>query len=464
MPKSPSREGQGFPCPPIHKTPKKPSGTTRRPGRPSLIYQLNDMGIGLTASAAVLSWASRFGIETDWSMNQLALHAKKCDRKTISNAMPALMAEGLVIQSSDYVFNGYKKLGNRRGTYRFTEKLYTMLGKARKASHQWKKFPMPLVLEVPIYEAPTNVQHQHGGRAKVPNAMPVSNSLKKVLQEGVEAAVEPSVEVFVVPTVNTDQVTRTLIEVAGLDEVGALAAAKVLPSACSGELLRFLIQAAQEVVGRRGKGVRDPKAYLHRLLTSGDQGILRTAHKLYEDSKAAAKAARSLGVDQVLRQSHPSFHALPGAFEAIQEWLAAKKELEALPEGHRSREYFSDSLGKAKSVVVALAARAVRAGGPPQSLLDRKTWSRSVLEQAGLNLNDSQRPGDAALRCERETRSDREKSRLSLRANLISQIAISSSSCRKHPFTEQGIAQIGGGGPRTVQLIQAGPFGPKGKG
>lgn len=398
MPKSPSREGQGFPCPRILKTPKKPGGTTRRPGRPSLIYQLNDMGIGLTASAAVLSWASRFGIETDWSTNQLALHAKKCDRKTISNAMPALMAEGLVIQSSDYVFNGYKKLGNRRGTYRFTEKLYTMLGKARKASHQRKKFPMPLVLELPIYEVPTNVQHQHEGRAQVPNAMPVSNCLKKGLRESVEVTVESTVEDFVEPMVEADQVTRTLIEVAGLDEAGALAAAKALPSACSGELLRFLIQAAQDVVGRRGHGVRDPKAYLHRLLTSNDRGILRSARKLYEDSKAAAKAARSLGVDQVLGQSHPSFRALPGAFEAIQEWLKAKKELEALPEGHNSRQYFSDRLGKAKGAVVDLAARGARVGGPPKSLLDRITWSRSVLEQAGLNLNDSQRTGDAALR------------------------------------------------------------------
>lgn len=390
MSKSPSCERQGYPCPRICKAPKKPSGTTRRPGRPSLIYQLNDLGIGLTASAAVLSWASRFGIETDWSTNQLALHAKKCDRKTISNAMPALMAEGLVIQSSDYIFNGYKKPGNRRGTYRFTEKLYTMLGKARKASHQRKKFPMPLVLEVPIYEVPTNVQHQHQheGRAQVSNAMPISNSLKKDLRKGVEVTVESTVEDFVEPMVEADQVTRTLIEVAGLDEAGALAAAKALPSASSGELLRFVIQAAQDVVGRRGQGVRDPKAYLHRLLTSNDRGILRSARKLYEDSRAAAKVARSLGVDQVFSQSHPSFRALPGAFEAIQEWLKAKKELEDLPEGHPSRGYFSDSLIKAKHMVVGLAARSVGAGEPPHSLLDRLTWRQNVLEQAGLNLNN----------------------------------------------------------------------------
>lgn len=393
MPKSPFGEGQGYPCPHVRKTPKKPSGTTRRPGRPSLIYQLNDLGIGLTASAAVLSWASRFGIETDWSTNQLAQHAKKCDRKTISNAMPALMAEGLVIQSSDYVFNGFKKPGNRRGTYRFTEKLYTLLGKARKASHQRKKFPMPLVLEVPIYEVPTNVQHQHEDQTQGSNAMPVANYLKKALQEGVEITVEPAVEDFVEPMVEADQVTRTLIEVAGLDEAGALAAAKALPSACSGELLRFLIQAAQDVVGRRGHGVRDPKAYLHRLLTSNDRGILRSARKLYEDSKAAGKVARSLGVDQVFSQSHPSFRALPGAFEAIREWLKAKKELEDLPEGHRSREYFSDSLIKAKHVVVGLAARSVGAGEPPQPLLDRLTWRRNVLEQAGLNLNNPAQAG-----------------------------------------------------------------------
>lgn len=398
MPKFLSREGQRFSCPRVRKNPKKPGGTTRRPGRPSLIYQLNDLGIGLTASAAVLSWASRFGIETDWSTNQLALHAKKCDRKTISNAMPVLLAEGLVVQASDYVFNGFKKPGNRRGTYRFTEKLYTLLGKARTASHQRKKFPMPLVLEVPIYEVPTKVQHQHEDQAQGSNAMPVSNNFKKDLLKGVEVTVESAVEDFVEPMVEVDQVTRTLIEVAGLDEAGALAAAKALPSTCSGELLRFVIQAAQDVVGRRGHGVRDPKAYLHRLLTSNDRGILRSAHKLYEDSKAAAKAARSLGVGQVFSESHPSFRAFPGAFEAIQEWLKAKKELEALPEGHRSREYFSDSLGKARSVVVALAARAVGAGSPPQSLLDRMTWSRSVLERVGLDLNDSQRIGDAALR------------------------------------------------------------------
>jgi len=264
-----------------------------------------------------------------------------------------------------------------------------MLGKARKASHQREKFPMPLALEVPIHEVQTNVQHQHEGRAQVSDAMPVSKGFKKDLLEGVETTVEPVVEDSVEPQVEANQVTRTLIEVAGLDEAGALAPAQVLPSTCSGELLRFVIQAAQEVVGQRGQGVRDPKAYLHRLLTANDRGILHSARKLYEDSKAAAEAAKALGVDQVLSQSHPSFRALPGAIEAVQEWLKAKQELEALPEGHNSRQYFSDRLGKARSVVVDLAARGVRAGGPPKSLVDRITWSRSVLEQAGLNLNDS---------------------------------------------------------------------------
>jgi hypothetical protein len=98
-------------------------------------------------------------------------------------------------------------------------------------------------------------------------------------------------------------------------------------------------------------------------------------------------------VDQVLRQSHPSFRALPGAFEAIQECLRAKKELEALPAGHNSRSFYSDQLGKAKTAVVDLAARAIGAGGPPQSILDRWTWRRRVLEQAGLNLDDSPQTG-----------------------------------------------------------------------
>ncbi len=390
MPKSPSREGQGYLCPRTRKTKKPSSAFTRRSGRRSLLFRLASTGIGRTAAAATLSWATQFGIETDWSMAQLADHGE-CDRKTISNAMPALKAAGFVEQVSDHVFVGFKNPGNRSGIYRFTEEFYAMVCKAKKASHRWEKFPIPLAFELPICTVPTNVQHQHEDQAQGSNAMPISNCLKEDLQESVEASVEFSVEDRVEPKVKADQITRTLIEVAGLDEAGALVAAKALPSACSGELVRFFIQAAQEVVGRRGQGVRDPKAYLHRLLTSGDQGILRTARKLYEDSTAAAKVARSLGVDQVLKQSHPSFRALPGAFEAIQEWLKAKRELEALPEGHRSREYFSDSLGKAKSVLVALAARAVRAGGPPQSLLERKSWSRSVLEQAGLNLIDSRR-------------------------------------------------------------------------
>ena len=108
---------------------------------------------------------------------------------------------------------------------------------------------------------------------------------------------------------------------------------------------------------------------------------------------------RSLGVDQVLRQSHPSFRAFPGALEAIQEWLKAKKELEALPEGHRSREYFSDSLGKAKNALVDLAARVVGAGGPPQSILDRWAWRRRVLDLAGLNLDVSPQTGSERLMC-----------------------------------------------------------------
>lgn len=398
MPKSPSCEGRGYLCPPVRKTFKKPTGTTRRPGRPSLIYQLHDLGVGLTASAAVLSWASRFGIETDWSTSQLAHHAKKCDRKTISNAMPTLLAAGLVVQVGDHVFNGFRKPGNRRGTYRFTERLYTMLGNARKASRQREKFPMPLALELPISTVPTNVQHQHEDQAQGSNAMPVPKNLKEDLREVVETGVEPVVEVRVEP-IHADQITRTLIEVAGLDEGGARAAAKALPSACSGELVRFLIQAAQEVVGRRGQGVRDPKAYLHRLLTSGDQGILRTARKLYEDSKVTAKATRSLGVDQVLRQSHPSFRALPGAIEAIQECLRAKRELDALPADHNSRPFYSDQLGKAKTAVVDLAARAIGAGGPPQSILDRRAWRRRVLEQVGLNLDDSPQAGPDRSSC-----------------------------------------------------------------
>jgi len=399
MPKSPFREGQGSLCPRTCKTIKKPTGTTRRHRRPSLIYQLVCPGIGLTASAAVLSWASRHGIETDWSMSQLAQHATKCDRKTISNAMPALKAAGLVVQVSGHVFNGLKKPGNRSGIYRFTEKLYAMLGKAKKASHRREKFPTPLGFGVPIYDVPTNVQHQHEDQAQGSNAMPVSNCLKKDLQGGVEAAVELSVEECVESTVNTDQVTRTLIEVAGLDEAGARAAAKALPSACSGELVRFFIQAAQEVVSRRGHGVREPKAYLHRLLTSGDQGILRTARTLYENSKAAAKAAQSLGVDQVLRQSHPSIRALPGVREAIQECLRAKKELEALPAGHNSRPFYSDQLGKAKSALVDLAARGIGAGGPPQSTLERRAWRRMVLDLAGLNLDVSPQTGSERLMC-----------------------------------------------------------------
>jgi hypothetical protein len=357
-----------------------------------LLFRLVSTGIGRTAAAAMLSWAAQFGIETDWSMTQLADHGE-CDRKTISNAMPALKTAGFVEQVSDHVFVGFKKPGNRSGIYRFTEAFYSMVGKARKASRRRENFPTPSALEVPICTVPTNVQHQHEDQAQVSNAMPVSKSHKEELREGVEAAVEPVVEDRVEPTVHADEVTRTLIEVAGLDEGGARTAAKALPSACSGELVRFFIQAAQEVVGRRGQGVRDPKAYLHRLLTSGDQGILRTARKLYEDSKAAAKAARSLGVEQVLRQSHPSFRALPGAFEAIQECLRAKKELEALPAGHNSRSFYSDQLGKAKTAVVDLAARAIGAGGPPQSILDRWTWRRWVLEQAGLNLDDFPQAG-----------------------------------------------------------------------
>lgn len=397
MPKSPSCEGQGYLCPPILKTFKKSTGTTRRPGRPSLIYQLHDLGVGLTASAAVLSWASRFGIETDWSTSQLAHHAKKCDRKTISNAMPTLLAEGLVVQVGDHVFNGFRKPGNRRGTYRFTERLYTMLGKARKASRQREKFPMPLVLEVPICEVPTKVQHQHESQAQGPHAMPVSRTLKKHPLENVGRGVGPSVELHVEtpvePAIQTDLVTRTLMEAAGLDEAGAIVASKALPPGCSRELLRFMIQAAQEVVQRRGQGVREPKAYLHRLLTSGDRGILRSARKLFEDSQAAAKAARSLGVDQVLSRSHPSFRALPGALEAVQEWLKAKAELDALPAGHNSRSFYSDQVGKAKSTVVGLAARSVGAGAPPDALLDRKIWSHQVLEQAGLILMVSPRAG-----------------------------------------------------------------------
>ena len=392
MPKSPSCEGQGYSCPRTRKTKKPSSAFTRRSGRRSLLFRLVSTGIGRTAAAASLSWSSHFGIETDWSMTQLADHGE-CDRKTISNAMPALKAAGFVEQVSDHVFNGFKKPGNRSGIYRFTEVFFAMVGKARKASRQREKFPTPSALAVPICTVPTNVQHQHEDQTQGSNAMPVSNSLKKDLQEGVVATVEPSVEDRVEPTVHADQVTRTLVEVVGLDEAGARAAAKALPSACSGELVRFFIQAAQEVVSQRGQGVRDPKAYLHRLLTSGDQGILRTARKLYEDSKAAAKAARSLGVDQVLRQSHPSFRALPGALEAIQECLRAKKELDALPAGHRSRPFYSDQLGKAKTAVVDLAARVVGAGGPPESILDRWAWSRRVLERAGLNLGDSPQAG-----------------------------------------------------------------------
>jgi hypothetical protein len=98
-------------------------------------------------------------------------------------------------------------------------------------------------------------------------------------------------------------------------------------------------------------------------------------------------------VDQVLRQSHPSFRALPGAFEAIQECLRAKKELDALPADHNSRLFYHDQLGKAKTAVVDLAARAVGAGGPPESILDRWTWRRRVLEQAGLNLGDPPQAG-----------------------------------------------------------------------
>lgn len=390
MPKSPSREGQGFPCPRNRKTKKPSSAFTRRSGRRSLLFRLVSTGIGRTAAAAALSWATQFGIETDWSMSQLAEQGE-CDRKTISNAIPALKAAGFVEQVSDHVFNGFKKPGNRSGIYRFTEAFYAMVGKARKASRRRENFPTPSALELPSCTVPTNVQHQHQDQGS--NAMPVSKSLKEDHREGVETTVEPAVEDRVELVASADQVTRTLIEVAGLDEGGARAAARALPSACSGELVRFFIQAAQEVVGRRGQGVRNPKAYLHRLLTSGDQGILRTARKLYEDSKAAAKTARSLGVDQVLRQSHPSFRALPGAFEAIQECLRAKRELEALPTGHNSRPFYSDQLGKAKTAVVNLAARAIGAGGPPQSIQDRRAWRRRVLEQAGLNLDDFPQAG-----------------------------------------------------------------------
>ena len=390
MPKSPSREGQGYPCPRNRKTKKPSSAFTRRSGRRSLLFRLVSTGIGRTAAAATLSWAAQFGIETDWSMTQLADHGE-CDRKTISNAMPALKKAGFVEQVSDHLFLGFKKPGNRSGIYRFTEEFYAMLGKARKAPRRRENFPTPSALEVPISTVPTNVQHQHEDQEQGSNAMPVPKNLKEELREGVETPVESVVEDRVEP-IHADQITKTLMEAAGLDEGGARAAAKALPSACSGELVKFLIQAAQEVVGQRGQGVRNPKAYLHRLLTSGDQGILRTARKLYEDSKATAKVARSLGVDQVLRQSHPSFRALPGAFEAIQECLRAKRELEALPADHNSRLFYNDQLGKAKTAVVDLAARAIGAGGPPQSILDRRAWRRRVLRQAGLHLDEPVQP------------------------------------------------------------------------
>lgn len=271
MPKSPSREGQGFSCPHTRKTPKKPSGTTRRPGRPSLIYQLNDIGIGLTASAAVLSWASRFGIETDWSTNQLALHAKKCDRKTISNAMPVLMAEGLVVQASDYVFNGFKKPGNRRGTYRFTEKLYTMLGKARKASHQREKFPMPLVLELPISRSKPKVQPNHSKHGHVVVADKNQNLLEeqKHLAEALTAQPGP-----------------------GLNPGGAIAAARATSSEEATALLEagpaFLSYLLEEL---KPQATKTPQALLvARLKDSRSRRDLVAAGKAWIRRREAAVA------------------------------------------------------------------------------------------------------------------------------------------------------------------------------
>ena len=382
MPKSPSSKGQGFPCPRKPKTNKPSPSFTRRQGRPpSLIYQLCALGIGLTASAAVLSWATRFGIDTDWSMTQLAQHAKKCDRKTISNAMPVLLAQGLVEPVSDYVFIRYKNQGNRRGTYRFTPKLYAMLGKARKGSRQRENIPMPLAFVVPMSMDPTNVQHQHKEQAPGLNAMPDGNSPRKDLQHVVETAVEPSVVGCVESKVNTDEITKTLIEIGGLDKSGAIAAAKALPPAYSGEFLAFMIKAAQEVISLR-PSVRAPKAFLHSLLTSGDQAVLRHARKLQEEAKAAVKSARVLGVDQVLSQAHPSFRALPGASETVQAYLMAQKELEALPAVHNSRQFYCDQLGLAKNALVDLAAPVVGAGGPPQSVVERLVWKQRILELA----------------------------------------------------------------------------------
>ena len=369
MPKSPSSLGQGVLRPRANRTKKAPSTFTRRAAPRSLIFHLIGAGIGRTAAIASLSWCSTFGIETDFSMAQLAERGE-CDKKTISNAMPALLAAGFVVRVSPHRFHGLKAQGNRSAIYRFTLEFYALLAKGRKASPRREKFPTPLVFSLPICKVPTNKQHQHTDQTHTPHAMTRLNGTEKTPQESVEASVGTTVE----DCVELDEATQTLIEVARLDQAGALVVARALPVGCSAEMVRHLIQAAQAVVFRRGRGVRDPKAYLHRLLTTGDPEIFRTARQLYEDSQAAATAAKVLGADTVWAQASLSFRALPGAVEAVQNCLRAQRELDALPATHHSRLFFSDRLAEATGALVNLAARAVGAGEPPQSIPDRWAW------------------------------------------------------------------------------------------
>jgi hypothetical protein len=328
------------------------------------------MGIGMTAGIAVLAFATKYGIDTDFSRVQFAESVPKCDPKTFGNAIPALITLGLLVETAPHVFEGKKNPNNRRAIYHFTEKLYAMIHSTRKAQKHPKKrekFPMPLDLSVPICVPHSNPNHNHLAPDREDGHGP-QGTKNETLKEGA-----------------TPAVLETLVQLGGLDREGAIKAALAIPKDKIGEKLPFLIQAAKEEVNKRRDKIRKtPEAYLHYLLTSKDRDVYRAADALYEKSKTTREKARQSGADQVWMQASASFREMPGAQEALTAWVVANAELGQARAKNADDSHCLDQVFDSRSRVAQLAARAAGLGERPNNLIARQTWAFQALKSAGL--------------------------------------------------------------------------------
>lgn len=292
-----------------------------------ILFQLRDLGITPKAAEAVVAWAVRHGIDTDWSMAQLAKHGE-CNTSTISRAKKALFKAGLIQEIRPAVFHACRSKENQAAVFRFSEKLYQLIF-SRPRRHA--ACTSPLAFENHSESTPQPKQEHKSSRPAR------------------AAEAEPQGEIL--PTV------KALMD-EGLGRGGAEAVAKALPSEIGPELLPYVLEATRERVSRRS--VRTTvEALKVTILRAMDPDLLAEAKRRY---KASQRPVGPLTWDSLAQ----SFRSAPGAREALEQWLQAKEALQRTPEGHPGYLTQRDFLSGAQRRLVTLA---IEAGGPEVSRL-----------------------------------------------------------------------------------------------